>query len=311
VRRLRGSPQLDVRVRARAPLAGAEIGSGARFERVSLEIDGALHRTVLKVTAPDPICVGREQRFCEELAPTLPARVPAVFGTGAVEGQDDGWVLLEFPKPLRWRPRAFAALREIAHVHRRRWNAHRVGRARPGTRPAAAHVPRARAPEALQARERWCAISRRRRGALARRPLRALDARRPFAGSRSAWCNRPAPGQRPAAARRPADPADWESVCAGPPIFDDPARPVSQFASPHPAAQGRGGLLGRRRAALVGARARVHGQRRRRPRAAVASAANGAFAWDSTGSAGAPRSSTAALPRTRPLRRLPLVGVRA
>ena len=179
VRRLRGSPQLDVRVRARAPLAGQEIGSGARFERVSLEIDGALHRTVLKVTAPDPICVGLEQRFCEEIAPTLPARVPAVYGTGAIEGQADGWVLLEeFPKPRRWRPAcAFAALREIARVH-----AATLGRApewlpRPFARDLEtqlAFVPEGRAQwRRCRPASRWCATStppRRARPGVAARP---------------------------------------------------------------------------------------------------------------------------------------------
>ena len=196
VRRLRSAPQLDVRVRARAPLAGPEVGSGAHFERVSLEIEGESHAAVLKVIAPDPVCVTRERRFYEELAASLPGRVPRAFATGPVAGQTDGWVLIEeFPPARRWRPaRAFDALREIARVH-----AATLGRApdwlpRPFARDLEAqlaHVPEGLARlEALQAREplvRDLATPRALR--LARALLRAPDAlRRAFAASPECWC---------------------------------------------------------------------------------------------------------------------------
>ena len=120
VRRLRGDDVLPVRVAARAPLAGPEIGSGAHFERVTLEIAGESIATVLKVIAPDSMLGPTlERRFYEEIAPTLRARLPRLYASGPFPGRDDGWILLEeLPPPQRWTPvRAFDAVREIARVH--------------------------------------------------------------------------------------------------------------------------------------------------------------------------------------------------
>jgi hypothetical protein len=66
VRRLRDDDVIPVRVLARARLLGPEVGSGAHFERVTLEIAGESVAAVLKVIAPNPICVTREKRFYEE-----------------------------------------------------------------------------------------------------------------------------------------------------------------------------------------------------------------------------------------------------
>ena len=296
VRRLRGGPRLEVRVRGRAPLAGPEIGSGARFERIALELDGAVHRTVLKVMAADPLWVGFEQRFCEELAAALPARVPRVYGTGSVAGQPDGWVLLEeFPVPRRWTPaRAFDALREIARVH-----AATLGRApewlpRPFARDLAAsfaHTLEGLARlEALQAREPLVRdLATPRALALARALLAAPDAfRAAFAGSPECVVHRDFhPGNVWLPPSGPPILFDWESVCAGPPIFDATLLTqyldVRQLRIPWRRAEVGFFLPGvpvwsELERAYLDALDEASGGAA--PREAVASAANGAFAWE-------------------------------
>jgi hypothetical protein len=52
VRRLSGDEALPVRVLARSPLVGPEIGSGAHFERIRLEIAGESIAAVLTRSAP-------------------------------------------------------------------------------------------------------------------------------------------------------------------------------------------------------------------------------------------------------------------
>jgi len=94
VRRFRADPRLDVRVESRTALSRSLGGSGARFERVRLSIDGRALVGVLKRIEPDPICVTRERRFYEKLAAELPARIPRAFASGEIDGRFDGWVLL-------------------------------------------------------------------------------------------------------------------------------------------------------------------------------------------------------------------------
>lgn len=229
VRRRRGDEVVPVRVLARAPLVGPEVGSGAHFERVSLEIAGERVAAVLKVIAPDPICATRERRFYEELAPRLRARVPRVYGTGSVAGRSDGWILLEeFPPSERWRPgRAFDVVRAIARVHAQtlaqapEWLPRPFGR---DLRSQLAHVPEGiERLEALQRREPLVRdLASPRAFELARELLRVPERlRRAFADSPEAVIHRDLhPGN--VWLPRGAEPIlfDWEAVCAGPPIFD-------------------------------------------------------------------------------------------
>jgi len=328
VRRLRGDPRLEVRVRSRAPLAGPEIGSGARFERVELEIAGARQPAVLKVTAPDPICLGLERRFCEEIAPGLPARVPRVYAAGPVPGQPDGWVLLEeFPPPARWRPaRAFDVLREIARVH-----AATLGRApawlpRPFARDLEtqlAHVPEGLDRlAALQAREPLVrGLATERALALARALIAAPDAfRAAFARSPECVIHRDLHAGNTWLPRAgPPILFDWEAVCAGPPIFDATLLTqyldVRQLRVPLRRAEVGFFLSGAppwsalERAYLDALEAASDGAA---PCDAVASAANGAFAWEAVYRMGwcAGQLEAHAFPRTAlRLRRWPLLRV--
>jgi len=229
VRRLRGDDRLEVRVLARAPLVGAEVGSGAHFERVRLEIAGESLVAVLKVIAPDPICVTRERRFYEELAPRLRACVPRVHGAGPVAGRDDGWILLEeFPRAERWQPaRALEVARAIARVHAETLDRAPAWLPRPFGRDLEAqlaHVPEGlERLEALQRREPLVrALASPRALELARALLRSPERlRRAFSDSPEAVIHRDLhPGN--VWLVRGAEPIlfDWEAVSAGPPIFD-------------------------------------------------------------------------------------------
>ena len=291
VRRWRGDPDLPVHVTARAPLPGSPGGSGARFERVRLSVNGETLSGVLKAIAPDPICVTRERRFYEELAVTLPARIPRAFASGEIAGRTDGWVLLdEFPKGKRWRPaRALDVAREIARVH-----AATLGRVpewlpRPFSRDLAkalAHVPDGIARlESLQQREpllrglaspRALSLARALVGELA--PLARELARSPECVVHrdlhhgNVWL--------------PEEGApilfDWEAVSAGPPIFDLTLLfqylTIRQIRIP-----GRPDDVGFFRARtmawrqLEGAYLEALGNA---DTAAIASAANGAFIWE-------------------------------
>ena len=300
VRRLRGAPQLDVRVRARAPLAGAEVGSGARFERVrARDRRSARTAAVLKVTAPDPVCVGARAALLRGAARRrCPARVPAVFGTGRGRGagRTAGCCSRSSRRPRRWRPAS--ALRRAARDRARI-------AATLGPRPGLAAAPvrarprgaaRARPEglarlEALQAREPLvrdlatpaCARARPRAAA------RADALRRAFAASPECVVHRDLHSGNVWLPRAgPPILFDWEAVCAGPPIFDATLlESVSRDPpAPHPAARGRGGLLRRRRRRAgrsSSAPASTRSTRRATapaPRAAIASAANAAFAWE-------------------------------
>ncbi len=221
---------LPVRVAARAPLAGPVVGSGAHFERVTLEIAGESIATVLKVIATDStLGPTRERRFYEELAPKLRARLPRLYASGPFPGRDDGWILLEeLPRPQRWKPvRAFDAVRAIARVHAQTLAQAPDWLPRPFGRDLQSHL--AFVPEAL---DRLEALQRRlpvlrnlarpRTFELARELLRRPERlRRAFADSPEAvihgdmhsgnvWL---APGGEPIV-------FDWESVAAGPPVFD-------------------------------------------------------------------------------------------
>jgi hypothetical protein len=111
----------DVRVLERAPFAAG--GSGAWFERVTLELDGVHRSAVLKGVAPDPLGPTFERRFYEELAPELPLRVPALYGSGALPDRSDGWILLEpLPESAPTRvtpPRLVALAGDLARAHAR------------------------------------------------------------------------------------------------------------------------------------------------------------------------------------------------
>ena len=229
VRRQRRDPRLDVRVESRTVLPGNLGGSGARFERVRLSIDGHFVACVLKRIEPDPICVTRERRFYEELAAELPARIPRAFASGEIEGRVDGWVLLEeFPPGRRWRQaRAHDVAREIARVHRATLGRVPDWLPRPFSRdlaPALAHVPDGLARlEALQRREPLLRdLATPRALALARALIRDLaPLARELARSPDCVVHR---DLHPGNVWLPANGApilfDWEAVSAGPPIFD-------------------------------------------------------------------------------------------
>jgi hypothetical protein len=218
-----------VRVLRRTPFLGG--GSGARFERVLLEVDGAQRAAVLKGIAPDPLGPTRERRFYEEIAPSLPLRVPALYASGPLPGESDGWILLE-PLPERAPLRLDAARLRALASDVARGHAAFLGRApawlpRPlgrDAREALAHVE----PGIARLRER----------------MRRAPALRFLAGERAidaALCiaRDPSPLVR-AAARAPetlihrdlhhhnvalGDPDgavffDWEAVSAGPGLFD-------------------------------------------------------------------------------------------
>ncbi len=291
VRLRRGDSRLAVRVESRTPLSRGLGGSGARFERVRLAVDGRALVGVLKRIEPDPICVTRERRFYEELAADLPARIPRLFASGELEGRVDGWVLLEeFPPGQRWRPaRAHDAAREIARVHRATLGRVPDWLPRPFSRDlgaALAHVPEGLARlEALQRREpllrdlvtpRALELARALCAELA--PLARELARSPEClvhrdlHSGNVWL--------------PADGApilfDWEAVSAGPPIFDltllHQYLSIRQIRVP-----GRTLEIGfyRARTLAWSALERTYldalGDA---PREAIASAANGAFLWE-------------------------------
>ena len=220
----------EVRLLARAPLGPAG-GSGARFERVLLAVDGARREAVLKQIAPDPLGPTFERRFYEELAPQLPLRVPALYGSGPLPGRADGWVLLEpLPEAAPGRvtaARLLALAADLARAH-----AHFLGRApewlpRPFARDARAGLAHVEAGAA------------RLRARMARRPaLRFLASEAVFEAALR-LARDPAPLVR-AASLAPetlihrdlhhhnvalGDPAgavvfDWEAVSAGPPLFD-------------------------------------------------------------------------------------------
>lgn len=220
----------EVRVLGRAALRGAG-GSGARFERIALEVDGARREAVLKAIAPDPLGPTFERRFYEELAPQLPLRVPALYASGPLAGRADGWILLEplpAAPPTRVTPARMLALAEdLARAHARF-----LGRApdwlpRPFDRDVHASLAHVEAgAERLRAR-------------LRRTPaLRALASEAALAAA-VRLARDPAPLVR-ACARAPetvihrdlhhhnvalGDPGgavvfDWEAVSAGPPVFD-------------------------------------------------------------------------------------------
>jgi hypothetical protein len=230
VRRRRGDEVLPVRVVARAPLAELEVGSGAHFERVTLEIAGESVATVLKVIANDPtLGLTLERRFYEEIAPTLRARLPRLYASGPFPGRGDGWILLEeLPPAARWKPvRAFDAVREIARVH-----AQTLARApewlpRPFGRDLQSQfefVPEGL--ERLEALQRRFPVlrhlARPRAFELARELLRRPERlRRAFADSPEAVIHRDFhPGNVWLPRGAPPIPFDWESVAAGPPVFD-------------------------------------------------------------------------------------------
>jgi aminoglycoside phosphotransferase (APT) family kinase protein len=295
VRRVRGDAVLPVRVLARAPLAGPEIGSGAHFERVTLEVAGDSLPTVLKVIAPDSFGATHEQRFYEELAPSLRARVPRAYASGAVAGRSDGWVLLEeFPRAERWRPvRAFDAVRAIARVHAQTlgqapaWLPRRFGRDLQAT---FAFVPEGlERLDAMQKRESLLrGLASPRAFELARALLRAPERlRRAFADSPEAVIHNDFhPGN--VWLPRGGEPIlfDWESVSAGPPIFDvtllHQYLGVRQLRIPMRAAEVGWHLPGAPRFERLVA---VYLDALERegiaaPREAILSAASGAFVWE-------------------------------
>ena len=322
MRRWSGDPRLPVRVVARAPLPGAPGGSGARFERVELDVDGERRRGVLKAIAPDPICVTRERRFYEELAATLPARIPRAFASGEIPDRVDGWVLLEeFPKGERWRPaRALDVAREIARVHAATLDRVPDWLPRPFSRDlsdALAHVPEGLSRlESLQRREPLLrALASPRALALARELLRDLDPlARQFATSPVCVVHR---DLHPGNVWLPADGApilfDWEAVSAGPPIFDLTLLfqylAIRQLRIP-----GRVDDVGFFRArtmawsALEGAYLEALGDARR---AEIASAANGAFIWEAVYRLGWVASQLEARPPRLSLRLVRIPGLRA
>lgn len=291
VRRRRGDARIDVRVLSRAPLEGSPGGSGAVFERVRLAIDATPLDFVLKRIAPDPICVTRERRFYDELAETLPGRIPRAHASGEIMGRVDGWVLLEaFPPGRRWRPeRAFDVAREIARVH-----AATLGRVpawlpRPFSRDlgaALAHVPAGLARlESLQAREPLLrSLASASAIALARALIRD-PAPLASALARSPECvvHR---DLHPGNVWLPESGApilfDWEAVSSGPPIFDLTLLyqylPIRQLRIP-----GLRNEIGFYRAhtAAWSELLRVYldalGDA---PREAIAAAADGAFIWE-------------------------------
>jgi aminoglycoside phosphotransferase (APT) family kinase protein len=291
VRRFDGGAR-EVRVVARAPLPDLVIGSGAQFERVRVVVDGHERVGVLKVIAPDPICVTRERRFYEELREALPVRAPHALGSGEIAGRVDGWVLLdELPPSRRWRPeRVGDVAREVAKLHRATLGRVPDWLPRPFSRDLAAalaHVPEGiERLEALQRREPGVrALATPRTLALGRElardlsPLSAELARSPEAVVHrdlhpgNVWL--PADGGAPIL-------FDWEAVSAGPPIFDvtllHQSAPIRQLRVPgRPLEIGFFRARGPAWAALERAYLDALGDA---PREAIASAANGAFVWE-------------------------------
>lgn len=232
VRRRAGEPALAVRVRRRSPLGGDAGGSGAHFEGVALDIDGARCLAVLKVNAPDAYSPSFERRFYQEVSSEVAVRVPRLLASGDLAGSPDGWLLLE-RLPARkqrsaWTSRDVrACVREIARLHART-----LGRA-PGWLPQPltrdlprylSHVPEGVARlRALQARWpafAWFASPRAAELAvqLASQPQRLVAA---LARSPQCLIHRDFhPGN--VAVPRAGDPIvfDWEGAAAGPPIFD-------------------------------------------------------------------------------------------
>jgi aminoglycoside phosphotransferase (APT) family kinase protein len=226
----RRSGAASLRIVRRAPFARPAGGSGADFEHVTLEEDGARREAVLKQIAPDPQGPTLERRFYEELAPALPLRVPALYASGPLPGRGDGWILLEsLPEvaPTRVTPaRLLALAADLARAHAAllggapEWLPRPFGR---DARASLAHVEEG----AARLRERI-----RKRPAL--RPLAseaALDAAVRLARD-------PSPIVRACAGAETlihrdlhhhnvslGDPGgaivfDWEAVSAGPPLFD-------------------------------------------------------------------------------------------
>jgi hypothetical protein len=291
VRRTRGDPLLDVRVESREALSRSLGGSGARFERVRLSVDGRALVGVLKRIEPDPICVTRERRFYEALAAGLPARIPRAFASGEIPGRSDGWVLLEeFPPGRRWRPScAHEVAREIARIHRATLGRVPDWLPRPFSRdlaPALAHVPEGlERLEALQRREPFLReLTTPRTFSLARALIRdPASLARELARSPEALVHRDLHAGN---VWLPADGApilfDWEAVSAGPPIFDLTLLfqylAIRQIRIP-----GRALDVGFYRArtlawsALERSYLDALGDA---PRDAIASAANGAFIWE-------------------------------
>ena len=291
VRRFRKDPRLDVRVEARSPLSSSAGGSGARFERVRLSVEGHAQVGVLKAIAPDPICVTRERRFYEELGHTLPARIPRAFASGALAGCADGWVLLEaFPPRRRWTPaRALDVAREIARIHAATLDRVPDWLPRPFARDLAqalAHVPEGVARlESLQRREpllRELASPRAR--TLARALHRDLSPlAKELARSPHSLVHR---DLHPGNIWLPATGApilfDWEAVSAGPPIFDLTLLfqylPIRQLRFP-----GLRDDVGFFRARTLAWETLEHTYLAAlgdAPRDAIAAAANGAFIWE-------------------------------
>jgi hypothetical protein len=322
VRRRRGDAALDVRVLSRAPLPGSSGGSGAVFERVRVSIDGAAVDAVLKAIAPDPICATRERRFYDELAATLPGRIPRVYATGEIAWRVDGWILIEaFPRGQRWRSaRATDVAREIARVH-----AATLGRVpswlpKPFSRDlgdALAHVPDGLARlESLQPREpllrslaspRAIALAR----ALMRDPAPLASA---LSRSPESVVHRDLhPGNVWLPDDGPPILFDWESVSSGPPIFDLTLLfqylPIRQLRIP-----GRRDDVGFYRAQtmawseLLGVYLDALGDARRE---AIAAAAEGAFIWESLYRLGWVASQLDGDPPRRSLRLARTPGLRA
>jgi len=226
----RRSGAASLRIVRRAPFARPAGGSGAVFEHVTLEQDGVRREAVLKQIAPDPQGPTLERRFYEELAPSLPLRVPALYASGPLLGGGDGWILLEaLPEasPTRVTPaRLLALAADLARAHAAllgrapEWLPRPFGR---DARASLAHVEEG----AARLRER-----------LRRRP--ALR----FLASEAALCaaqrlaRDPGPIVRACAGAETlihrdlhhhnvslGDPGgavvfDWEAVSAGPPLFD-------------------------------------------------------------------------------------------
>lgn len=297
VRRLRGDDVLPVRVTARARMAGPEIGSGAHFERVTLEVAGESVATVLKVIANDGILGPTlERRFYEEIAPGLRARLPRLYASGPFPGRGDGWILLEeLPRAERWRPaRAFDAVRAIARVHAQTlaqvpdWLPRPFGR---DLQSQLAFVPEGleRLEELQRRRPVLRNLARPRTFELARELLRRPERlRRAFAESPEAVIHRDMHSGN-VWLPRGVEPIvfDWESVASGPPIFDvtllHQYLPVRQLRIPLRAAEVgwyvRGGP-GFDALASVYLDALDREAPGRAPREAILSAANGAFAWE-------------------------------
>jgi aminoglycoside phosphotransferase (APT) family kinase protein len=226
----RRSGAASLRLVRRVPFARPAGGSGAGFEHVSFEQDGALREAVLKQIAPDPQGPTLERRFYEELAPGLPLRVPALYASGPLPGRSDGWVLLEpLPEraPSRVTPaRLLALAADLARAH-----AALLGRApewlpRPFGRDARARLAHVEE-GAARLRER-----------MRRTPALRVLASEAALEAAVRLARDPAPLVRACAGAETlihrdlhhhnvslGDPGgaivfDWESVSAGPPLFD-------------------------------------------------------------------------------------------